>query len=269
MGAVQLTSMAGAPAWAHTEASARAFQVLAGLDSLGPGTHELREISETVPQLHPSTLVRVLMTGTETDTFRRQGRGVYEFGTWHEPGARFAPAGAGGKLEGAARLALDALCEQTAAIVMLHGTWTRGTIRYFSERASTGGRRELDVLLAERGVARRGATSLLLGAPGHAILAWLAPHVAEQIRRGSPLAPYGALWSEPLREDLAQIVNRGYARTVSPDGWETLATPLLSAAHVMGALSLTFPAGQPPQRHAELARALQATGPFVQTLLES
>jgi len=269
MDIVQSGSVAEAPAWAHTKAASRVFQVQRGLDRLGPGTHELREISEKVPQLHPSTLVKILITGTETDTFRRQGRGMYEFGAWHQPATRPAATGAGGSLEGAALLALDALCEQTGALAMLHGTWTRGTTLHFIDHASTGGQLEFELLLAEHGIEQRGVTSLLLGAAGHAVLAWLAPHAAGQIRRGSPRTPFGALWSEPLREDLDHIVNRGYAQTVSPDGWETLATPLLSAAQVTGALSLTFPTGRSPERHAALARTLQATGPFIQTLLES
>lgn len=268
MGVVVAGTDAKAPAWAHTEAVARAFRIQNGLDRLGPGTHELHEISETVPQLHPSTVVRILMTGTETDTFRRQGRGVYEFGRWHRPGPAVPGAGAGGKLEGAARLALDALSEQTGAIATLHGMWTRGTTRYFSEPPSTCARPEFELLLAERDFAHRGTVSLLLGAAGHAILAWLAPHAADQIRRG-PRGSFGGLWSEPLREDLGQIVNRGYARAVSPDGWETIATPLLSAAQVTGALSLTYPTELPPERHTAVARALLATGPFIQTLLES
>jgi DNA-binding IclR family transcriptional regulator len=268
MGVAQSGTVAKAPAWAYTETFARVFQVQHSLDSLGPGVHELREIGEKVPQLNPSTLVKILITGTETDTFRRQGRGMYEFGSWHEPPCAVV-CSVGGRLEGAARLALDALREQTGAIAMLHGTWTRGTTRYFCDSTSTGGRPEFELLLAEHGIERRGATSLLLGAAGHAILAWLAPHSAERIRQGSPRAALGALWSEPLREDLAAIVNRGYAQSVSPDGWETLATPLLSAAQVTGAVSITFRTGQPPERHAALVRALSSTAPFIQTLLET
>lgn len=238
----------------------RAFRTRRALRRLGPGPHQLKVIIRSTG-MSRSTVHRILKSGVSEGEFRQDDRGLYELE--QDPGTPVPQL----TISEPAWDALHILHEATGDLVTFHTLWFAGVPHQACPVAIDGGRPSLSALMAAQDPRIHGPSSILLGAAGHAMLAHLPPRLAARVLASPPREPYGPLWREPLLDAPEQIVARGYARSASPDGWETLSAPLLSAGMVTGALSLTYQ-GETEPAHRSRAMHLQAHADYLQVLLD-
>ncbi|WP_157436648.1 hypothetical protein [Actinospica robiniae] len=234
------------------------------LRSLGAGPHALHELKE-VTQLPSSTLCKIMASAIALGVVRKHGRGYYEPCGPAPLGHVFVPADEAAQRLGIPRAAWSALVslqEFTGDLVALHCLIWNGLPYHLCTVAVTGADPALEALLVR--CDPRSARPLTSGAVGHAMRAALRPR-ARQLAGGIE-EKRGALWSESPAEPLESTCERGYARTVSTDGYETLAVAQLGHGEVCGALSVTCAAGvkASEDRAAKLLKAVD----YVQALLE-
>ena len=242
------------------DAYGRAFRVRRALVQLGPGPHKLDDI-RIAAHMKRSTVHRILQSAIAVGVVRQIHRGMYMVAD--DPGHMMPSIG----INAAARDALHALHEATGELVTLHAVLYIGSPRHGCVASTLGADQRLNTLMQQQDPRRLAPAPLPLGASGHAILANLPPRLLARALTGAPAVPSGRLWREQLDNTPNEIIDQGYARAVSADGWETLATPLLGGGTVTGALALTFPAGETNSPRSRSIR-LQATADLVQLHLE-
>jgi DNA-binding IclR family transcriptional regulator len=247
---------------------ARTIATLDVLAGLGQGAHALGEIQRKVG-LHTSTVHRILNTGIELGRVSHDVRGEYEY-IWPKAlGHTFLPADqTAGELgvSGAAWQALESLQAATGAMVTMHGLFWLGPPRHMCSIAITGGDAGLEALLAGDDPRLHRPKPLLCGAAGHAMLAAMRPRAQMLAELGRNKV--GELWWEPIAQEPEAIVAQGYARTVSPQGHETLAVALLGSGEVCGALGLTTPEADASGTQAR-ALKLQKSVDYIYALLDA
>lgn len=242
------------------DAYGRAFLTLRAMMRVGPGPQRLGAITRSAG-LGRSTVHRILQSGVEVGMIRQEGRGVYQ--VTQDTGTPVPQIA----ISEPTWNALQLLHEATGDLVTLHAVWFVGAPHQACLAVIDGGRPALMGLTGVRDPRTHGPSSLLLGAAGHAMLAHLPPRLSARVMASPPEEPHGSLWREPLVDAPEQIVGRGYARCTSPEGWDTLAVPLLTAGTVTGAVSLTYSSND-ESAYRSRAMHLQATADLLQVLLD-
>lgn len=218
------------------DAYRRAFRVRHALARLGPGPHKLDEI-RLASHMKRSTLHKILQSAVAAGTARHIGHGMYELAD--EPGYSTIAIG----INAAAREALQGLAQSTSSFATLHARLYIGSLRHMCVELAESNETRHPTATRPQDPRKLPPAPLQLGATGHAILANLPPRLIARTLLRPPDTPSGRLWREHLNDTPGQIAAQGYARSVSADGWETLAAPLLAAETVTGAIAITFPAG--------------------------
>lgn len=220
----------------RNNAHRHAFRVQRALGQLGPGPHKLDDI-RLATHMKRTTVHKILQSAVAAGVARQVGHGMYELAD--EPGYSAIAT----EINAAARAALYGLAQSTGDLVTLHARLYLGSLRQMCVAVVEHDKIQPPTLIRLQDPRRLPPAPLQLGASGHAMLASLPLRlIARNLL--SPLdAPTGSLWREKLADTPSRIADRGYARTVSTDGWETLASPLLSAGTVTGAIAVTFRGG--------------------------